>query len=75
LDVFQPPPIMVKETIVVTKEIIRDVTRHESEPSLVLAATIGGLPSVVSGELRRPLGETPAGETSPGKKGPALCPT
>lgn len=72
----QPPPIMVKETIVVEKKVTREVTRYESEPSLMLDATIGGLPMVVSGELRRPLGETSGGgETSTAQKGPALCPT
>jgi hypothetical protein len=69
---FRPPPRYV--TVLVPKDVTKDVTEQEPEPLLVLDATIGRLPLLVSGQLRRPQGRAASGQ-GPSTKGLSLCPT
>ncbi len=71
-----PPPVipMVKKKILVAKDATREILRQEPEPVLVLGATIGDLPFLVSGELRRTQSRAPGVEAS-SRKGLSLCPT
>jgi hypothetical protein len=69
-----PPPIMVKKTVTETKDVTDEVPRDESEMELVFAATVGTLPQLASGVLRRPLDQGP-GVVAPIGGGVSLCDT